>query len=254
MLMMVRNYYLLILLFSALFSYGQSIKFQKNTSAAAKKFKLVQKLNKTGDSLILVTDNEKIREVDILNDDYLETIEINNSNAKINLNQLNIGNYVVQAKIGTHWIVMYLEKRDLEAEGIKTTDVNIEANVNIIVSKKSIDSISLSKEPSNKLQLNENEMYWVVYESNTGFSSQRIMSLKFSEEIYDLIYRIELEIKSKVGKDNTLLVYEVFNKPSFMLNQLKDKNYYKRKSSIYFNVEPLYNSEEKKEDIRSFKN
>ncbi|EPR72902.1 hypothetical protein ADIWIN_1990 [Winogradskyella psychrotolerans RS-3] len=243
---MIKNYNLLILIFSTLFSYGQSITFQQNTSAAAKKFKLVQKLNKTGDSLILATDNEKIKEVDILNADYLETIEINNSNGKINLRHLTIGNYVVQAKIGTHWIVMYLEKRDLKAEGIKTTDVNIEGNVGITISKNSMDSLSLPKEHSNKLHLDDNEMYWAVYESNTGFSSQRTMSLKFPEEIYDLIYRIELEMKSKVGKDNTLQVYEVFNKPNFMFKQLNNKNYYKSKSSEHFNVEPLYNSEEKK--------
>ncbi|WP_139181058.1 hypothetical protein [Winogradskyella thalassocola] len=250
--MMMRNYILLILMFLTLFSYGQSITFQKNTSAAAKKLKLVQKLNKTGDSLILATEHEKIKEVDILNADYLETIEINNSNAKINLNQLTIGNYVVQAKIGTHWIVMYLEKRDLKAEGIKTTDVNIKGNVDLTIYKNAVDSLSLAKVHSNKLHLNDNEMYWAVYESNTGFSSQRTMSLKFPEEIYDLIYRIELEMKSKVGKNNTLLVYEVFNKPDFMLKQLKNKNYYKRKNSKYFNVEPLYNSEEKKEDTKGF--
>ncbi|WP_179352606.1 hypothetical protein [Winogradskyella vidalii] len=251
---MIKKYNLLILMFVTLFSYGQGITFQKNTNTAAKKFNFIQKLNESGDSLILATDYKKIKQVDILNMDYLETIEINNSNAKIDLKHLSIGNYVVQAKIGRHWIVMYLEKRDLKAEGIKSVAVNVESDVNKIVPKNAIDSVSLAKDKSNQLHFNEHKMYWVVYESNAQFSSQRTMSLKFPNEIYDLIDQIELEMKSKVAKDNILYVYEVFDKSEFMREQLKNKNYHKRKSSEYFNVEPVYSSEAKKEVMKKIVN
>ncbi|WP_178983906.1 hypothetical protein [Winogradskyella helgolandensis] len=249
---MVKDYSLFILMLVTLFSYGQGITFQKNTSSAARKFKLVQKLNKSGDSLILATEHEKIKEVDILNTDYFETIEVHNTNAKINLKHLTIGNYVVQARIGRHWIVMYLEKRDLKANGLKTVSLNIESDPIRIVPKNTIDSLAFSKRKSNQLYLKTKEMYWVVYESKTQFASHRTMSLKYADEIYNLINQIELEINSKVGINNTLKVYEVFNKPKFMRKQLRNKDYYKRKRSEHFNVEPLYNSDEKKEDIKEF--
>ncbi|REG87258.1 hypothetical protein [Winogradskyella sediminis] len=247
----MKNFTVLILVFVSFSSYSQGITFQKNTNTAAQKFNLVQKLNKSGDSLILATDHKKIKQVDILNYEYLETFEINNSNAKIGLSHLYIGNYVVQARIGRHWIVMYLEKRDLKAEGLKTTDGNINSNVKEIVTKNSISSVSSTIDTSNLLQLNENKMYWVVYESNTQFASHRNMGLKYADEIYDLINQIELEMKSEVAKANTLRVYEVFDKSEFMRKQLKNKNYHKRKSSKLFNVNPIYNSEDKRKSITS---
>jgi len=249
--MMIKNFTVLILVFVSLSSYSQGITFQKNTNTAAQKFNLVQKLNKSGDSLILATDHKKIKQVDILNYEYLETFEINNLNAKIGLSHLSIGNYVVQARIGRHWIVMYLEKRDLKAEGIKTTNININSNVKEMVSKNPIASESSSIDTSNLLQLNENKMYWVVQETNSQFSSYKTMGLKFSSEIYNLIDQIELEMKSEVAKANTLRVYEVFDKSEFMRKQLKNKNYHKRKSSKLFNVNPIYNSEDKRKSISS---
>ena len=249
--MMIKNFTALILIFVSFLSYSQGITFQKNTNTAAQKFNLIQKLNKSGDSLILATDHKKIKQVDILNYEYLETFEINNSNAKIGLSHLSIGNYVVQARIGRHWIVMYLEKRDLKAEGVKTTNANINSKVKEMVSKNSVASVSSSTDVSNLLQLNENKMYWVVQETNSQFSSYKTMGLKFSSEIYNLIDQIELEMKSEVAKANTLRVYEVFDKSEFMRKQLKNKNYHKRKKSKLFNVNPIYNSEVKRKSISS---
>lgn len=220
---MSKGFNLLILMLVTIFSYGQEINFQKNESYTARKYKLVQKLNISGDSLILESERKKIKQVDILNEDYLESIVIDSTKGKINLNKLAIGSYVIQARIGRHWIVMYIEK---------TAGVNISLNKKVVSIDKS----------SEKELFEEDKMYWVVYESNSQFSSQKTMGLKYVDEIQEMISKVKLELKTEEGKYNKLIVYEVYNKPKFMRKQLRNKKYYKSRKSKFFNTKPLYKS------------
>lgn len=245
---MIKSYSSIILILIALFSYGQEITFQKNVGSAARKLLLVQQLNKSGDSLILESEKKKIRQVDILNEDYLESIEVDSVKGRINLKKVPAGNYVIQARIGSHWIVMYMEKRNHSIAGLKTTDVKINAELNSIALKsESLKESTLStKQNKQTVTLDENTMYWVVYESNSQFSSKKTMGLKYADEIVDMIERTKLEIKSEVGKYNKLFVYEIYNKSKFMSKQLRNRKYYKKKKSKLFNVLPVYNSDYEK--------
>ena len=236
---MIKSYYLLLLLkLSTIFSFGQQITFEKNISYASQKLNFIQKLNKTGDSLILETDSEKIKQVDILNDDYLETINLDSTKGKINLKNLAIGNYVIQARIGKHWIVMYMEKTE-----------NIETNPKQILAIKDEDpdvTIPLPKLNSDETIFKNNILYWVVYETNSSFSSGKIMSFKNVNEVQVLINKIELELKSDIGKYNKLSVYEIYDKPNFIRKQFNNQTYYKSKESELFNVLPIFNSDDLK--------
>ncbi|WP_299103327.1 hypothetical protein [uncultured Winogradskyella sp.] len=226
---MKKGYYLLIFMLVTIFTYGQEINFQKNESYIARKHKLIQKLNVSGDSLILESERKKIKQVDILNEDYLESIIIDSTKGRINLKKLAIGNYVIQARIGRNWIVMYIEK----TTGIYTS-LNIKAE--------------LKEKSSEKEVFEEDKMYWVVYESNSQFSSQKTMGLKYVDEIQEMISKVKLELKTEDGKYNKLIVYEVYNKPMFMRRQLRNKKYYKSRKSKFFNTKPLYNLEIEIED------
>ncbi|NRD23915.1 hypothetical protein HNV10_11715 [Winogradskyella litoriviva] len=239
--MMIKKYSLFVFITVTLFSYSQEINFQKNDNSTATELLVVQKLNKSGDSLILESEKLKIRQVDILNDNYFETIKIDSIKTKIGLNKLPVGNYVIQARIKKHWIVMYFEKTKDLAKGLNIIDNKNNTKLNLV----SIETKDLKNDSINSKQnlYKKNTMYWVVYETNSPFSTTKTMSLKYPEEIDDLIAKIKLDVKSKSGENNKLLVYEVYNTSEFMNMQLKNRLYYKNTKSDYFNVIPLYSSE-----------
>ena len=243
---MIKKYCFIVFITISLFSYSQDINFQKNTNSIASELLVEQKLNKNGDSLILESEKIKIDQVDILNEDYFETIKVDSIKTKIGLDKLPYGNYVIQAKVEKHWIVMYMEKtKNLRAD-LDFTDIITNAKLKK-VSKITIDVKDgqlLSKQHSVENQIEEKTMYWVVSETNSQFSSTKTMSLKYPEEINDLIAKIRLEAKSEVGRNNKLLVYEVYNTVEFMSKQLRNCKYYKKTESDYFNVIPLYSSED----------
>ena len=243
--MRIRTYSLIVFITFTLFSYGQEINFQKNVNSTATELLVVQELNKTGDSLILESEKIKIDQVDILNEDYLETIIVDSVKTIIGLKKLPVGNYVIQAKVEKHWIVMYMEKSKKIVADIDFTDIKALRKLKQVSkeSKDLMDESSLSSENSLENKDEENMMYWVVSESNSQFSSTKTMSLKYPEEINDLIAKVKLDVKSKTGENNKLLVYEVYNTSEFMSMQLKNRKYYKKTESDFFNVIPLYSSE-----------
>jgi len=248
--MMIKKYSLFVFIIVSLFSYGQEITFQKNGSSNAAKLLVVQKLNRNKDSLILESGKIKISQVDILNDDYLETIKVDSTKAKIDLTKLPHGNYVIQARVDKHWVVMYMVKREYSSTGLNFTDAKINTKLNHIsvAAKDSKDKSVITKQDSLENHLEDNTMYWVVYESNSSFSSVKTMSLKYPEEINNLISKIKLEVNSGIGKNNKLFIYEVYNTAEFMSNQLRNCRYYKKEESKLFNVSPLYSFENKKDN------
>lgn len=91
--------------------------------------------------------------------------------------------------------------------------------------------------------------YWVVTESNSNFGSRKSMRLEHKNDIDKLISKNKLELQSKVGKDNTLIVYAIYNKSKFMNKQFRNPEYYQSKEkSNFFNSEPFYISDIKKEN------
>lgn len=246
---MFKRFCLQLFTLFTVFLYGQDITFEKNVSYTARKLKLTQQLNESGDSLILESKKKEIRRVDILNDEYMESIDVNSNKGEINLKNIPVGSYVIQAKLGRHWIVMYMEKKEAINTKFKKRE---ELNPVAIKDKSSKENILFHENDSNEINFMENTLYWVVYESNSRFASNKTMGLKYVDEINDLISKIQLELKSEVGKYNKLLVYEIYNKKKFMKKQYRNRKYYKSKRSKFFNVLPIYSSEvEKKNNSQS---
>ena len=244
--MMIKKYSLFVFIMITVFSYSQEITFQKNSSLSARKLLVVQKLNEIGDSLILESESKKIRQIDILNEEYLQTIKVDSVKAKIDLKEIPNGNYVIQARISRDWIVMYMTKRHYISAGLKYSDIKIDSKLDFAALRTKVlkgDTLS-TQQHSVENNLEKKTMYWVVYEINSQFSSAKTMSLKCADEIYDLIAKIRLELKSEIGKNNKLFVYEVYDTSEFMSNQLKNIKYYKKIESKFFNVIPLFSSED----------
>lgn len=206
-------------------SFGQQITFQKNVNTKANV--LFQKLNKDRDSLILESKAGLISKVDIFSENYSKQIDINAKKIKIDLKNLPFENFIVQAKVDQKWIVMYLEKNELNT--ISANDTNQ------ISSSGFINKENLVKD--------EPIFCWVVSERNSNFGSSKIMKLEYKKKVGKLISKNKLELKSNEGKDNTLLIYLVYNKSEFMTKQLRNPNYYKSvEESKLFNTNPYYTS------------
>ena len=229
---MFKRLLFLMVMTSSVFMYGQQITFEKNVNSRASE--LIQKLNKRGDSLYLETKIAQIRQVDIFNENFIKSISINNTIAKIDLNTLPIGHFVVQAIVDNKSIIMYLQKN----EEFKTASSH-QNGANIYDTDLSFSN------NSNLIKTREDHLYcWVVIESNSNFGSTRSMKLEYINDVDKLISKNKLELKSNVGKDNKLAIYIIYDKSKFMSLQLKNSNYYKTvEQSQYFNTEPLYISE-----------
>ncbi|NRA93515.1 MAG: hypothetical protein HRU26_12700 [Psychroserpens sp.] len=210
-----------LLLFTVvtIMSYGQTAVLEKNISYNAKNLQFVQELNESQDTLFLqCIKDKKISQVDFMSDDIFETVKVRKNEIKLPLDQLPGGDYIVQAKIENHWIVMFLQKFDEQTE------------------------IPIDRDSWLTQNGNPKSLYFVVHERNSGFGSNRTMGLKYRDEVKRLISQTELERRSKPGKNNKLEVYEVYNTYEFMGKQLKNHTYYQSGDSEFFNVEPLYDS------------
>lgn len=230
--MMRRLCFFLFTLFTT-FIYGQDISFKKNKNSAAQA--LNHNLNKTKDSLIFKSET-LISQVDIFNKYYMKTIEVNSNESKIEVADLPAGRYVVQARLNKKRIVMYLVKKESSIKNIEASDIKLSSNKIPEVSSKSLSEKSRKKISSLPIS------YWVVYEKNIGSGSFKTMSIKTKQEVAEMISKNKLELSTEIAKNNTLIVYEVYNTKRFLRKQLRNPTYFKASKSNFFNVVPYYRS------------
>lgn len=227
---MPKTSYILAAMLCFVFSYGQDIIFHENVNYRAGT--LHQSLDENETNLLLESESEKILQVDIFNNDYSKSIDVYSNKAKIDLTTLPLGNFVIQAKLNEKWIIMYLEKN---------RDVQIASSEQ---KAKAIDDKGPPPVPNSEIITKKGDprFYWVVSESNSSFGSNKSMRLEYKEDVAKLISKTKLELKSKNGKNNKLLVYEIYNRSKFMTEQLRNQEYYKTRNSKIFNVVPVYAS------------
>ncbi|WP_323788382.1 hypothetical protein [Psychroserpens sp.] len=240
---MIRNLAILVFTLFTLFTYGQRITFQKNVNHKARALK--QSLTKNGDSLILES-KKNIGQVDIFNEDFFESIDIDSTKTKIDLKMLPIGSFIVQARLGKKRIIMYLRKSDNYEIDTKQPKFKLRKVYKITSSELDAIDVTTSKtkrKSKTTYKKKDVKFYWVVYESNSNFGSRKSMKLAYKNELPELIKKNKLELQSKVGSDNVLRIYAIYNKNKFMRKQFRNPKYYKTvKKSKLFNVKPYYNS------------
>lgn len=231
---MIKNLCIIAFTMFSLNTYGQKTTFQKNANNRAKG--LEQTLSKNGDSLTLKSE-KTISQVDIFNDDYMKSIDVNGNEAKIDLKPLPLGKFIVQARLDRKRIVMYLERHEFFKE---KTEININEELAIastIIEEKKLENSKIkTTKPKTKPVIN----YWVVYESNSGSGSYRTMSLERKDVVSEMISRNKLELSTEIGKNNKLIVYEVYDTSKFMRKQLRNPDYFNTSKSKFFNVDPYY--------------
>ena len=264
---MTKYTYLVAAMLYSILSYGQQITFYKNINYRASL--LEQNLNEGRDSLVLKSTGDPIQKVEIFNKNFSKSYDVANHKTKIDLKTLPLGSFVIQARMGEKWIVMSIKKNEepkialsgkKEANKEKDIDYNSVAfehkshNISSIDQKaKEIDYKGINPpnlKPDDNLKKKSSIYCWVVSESNSSFGSNKSMRLEYKEDIAKLISKNKLELKSSVGKNNKLLIYEIYNTTKFMPNQLKNPVYYKSEKSEFFNVVPVYASID--EDMEDF--
>lgn len=221
---------IVLLVMSSLMVYGQQITFQKNVNPKAKN--LIQTLNSKKDSLLLECKDNRIQQVDIFSDDYSKRIAVNSNITQIDLKQLPIGKFVVQAKVDQKWIVMSIEKHgnaDIASSNTKTLEFDYTQSSGRADLENSIE--------------NTPRYYWVVTESKSNFGSSKSMKLENKHDVAKIISKNKIELKSNIGRDKNLYIYAIYNKSQFMTKQLRNPDYYKSaEDSNFFNAVPYYSS------------
>ncbi len=229
---MLKFYTTFAFIYITTFSFGQHIMFQQNVNPKAQV--LQQILNDEQNSLVLETDSETFHQVNIFNNEFSESYDVQNNKTTIDLTTLPLGNYIVQAKLDNKRIIMYLEKsKDLKQMSTKT-------NVVDVISEEDIQTKHITKNITKKKKAN---YYWVISESNSNFGSKRSMRLEYKADIEKLISKHKLELRSGSGKDNTLVIYAIHNKSKFMNKQFRNPEYYETTdASKHIDAEPYYAS------------
>ena len=233
-------------------SLSQDIVFLKNTNPAAKE--LDQSLSATNDSLILKS-SKIIQQVDIFNETFKKSILINDLETKIDLKDLPLGEYVVQAISNKKWIVMYVVKSDKskqlmtkqKSDAIGQLNTRIANSKNAYLTKE--EFFARQRQKATKIGIRKQAIFWVVSETKMGSGSGKSMALKSEREVMKLIEKNKLELNSQVAKYNTLSVYEVYDVKQFMRKQFRNPEFFKSEHSNIFNAKPFYTSEPKSTGI-----
>ena len=93
------------------------------------------------------------------------------------------------------------------------------------------------KKPNEK----SNKYYWVVLEISNGNSSSKTKKLVRGDLINGLISQNKAEIKTAIGRNNKLTIWEVYDTKKFMKEQLLNRNFVTSEtSSKCFNPIPYY--------------
>ncbi|NRD21657.1 hypothetical protein HNV10_00285 [Winogradskyella litoriviva] len=82
--------------------------------------------------------------------------------------------------------------------------------------------------------------YWVEYKINNGQSSQKIQKLGDQDTVDRMIRKIEIDMKTKAGRLNELIIWTVYDPPKFVKHKKDHKNNFTSVPSESFKIEPYY--------------
>lgn len=249
---MIKKICTLLVLLSAVNSFGQNIILLRNTNPKAKELK--HNLNSAKDSLILGSDT-KILQVDIFNEDYEKTVLIDDFKTQIFLEDIPEGKFVVEAKLVDKIIIMGLMRNDYSnktansstslhnediAEG-KGMMLDDELNVIKSAPHKSIEFLLTRGKTTNHTSKSQ-KFFWTETQVNNESGSSRTMKLADQKSVDKMILRHQLELNSSSGKLNKLTVWEVYNTGKFMENQVSNPDFVYSSSTDLFNTTPYYST------------
>ncbi|WP_299366451.1 hypothetical protein [Winogradskyella sp.] len=240
---MYKNLFTLLIFLLAITSNSQNIVLLKNFNPKAKELK--HNLNRTRDSLVLASD-QIISKVELFNENFEKKVKVENSEVKISLHNIPIGEFHVEVHLEGKIIIMELIKysndpnssiSSNESEFVYEKGTMLDENlnpINVIIT----DRIESLLSPKKRKSDTKKKLFWVILKS----SSSKTMKLVDETTVKKMIKKNKLELNSAEGKSNELTVWEVYDSHKFMEAQIADTDYINSTSSDLFNVIPYYSS------------
>lgn len=236
---------ILFLLLTTLF-YGQNATLLQNIDYRAEELK--HGLNKTGDTLILEGQRD-ITKVAIFNDNFERSIVVDSKQTKIPLTDFPNGRYVTEVKVHNKLIIITLIlhkptdhfSKDIASNQIEsldegqklTTQVKAEGNV---VEENSIEPKEIDA-PKPAVRF-----YWIVNKIYKGHSSRKVMKIGDKEAVEKIIRQNEIDLKTRTGRHNELVIWEVYDTSKFMRFKRRNPDYANATEADCFNTVPFYKS------------
>ena len=256
---MIKSICTLLVLFSTIQIHSQSITLLKNFNPKAKELK--HSLNQTRDSLLLSCENT-IKKVDIFNEDYEETLIIENHKAQIALNNLPVGKFVVETTIADKVIIMdlirYEDNKDSSSsnhtyeskEIIEGNGMMLDESLKLVKTtpKHSVEFL-LTRGKAKNQNHKKQKFYWTVTKINTESGSSKTMKLVDQTTVERMILKNKIEYSSSSGRFNELMVWEVYNTSKFMEYQVSNPDFIYSIASEYFNTTPYYVTENSNQSL-----
>lgn len=232
--------------------YGQDIVLLKNFNPKAKE--LHHSLNASKDSLVVKSET-KILSIDIFNEDFETSINVEGFESRISIEELPEGKFVVEARLNDKIIIFglyrpnFTENHTLGSASSKTEEVaegngmmlDEKGQVIKCVPNKSI-AFLLTRENNKSHHSKSQKFYWVVTKVNNEMGSNKTMKLVEKETVDRMISKHKQELNSVSGKLNELTVWEVYNTTKFMELQMSDPNFFYSVTSEVFNTTPYYST------------
>ena len=137
--------------------------------------------------------------------------------------------------------IMEKANKNLASTHTKAAIVDIESTV--IELKKPVSKEHLASN-QNLLQNSAHksvEAYWVVYQTNNRHSSGREMRFGDEKLVNKLISHINLDKRTVAGKDNELIVWEIYDVSAFLKYKMQNPHEFNEEADS-FNIVPYYNS------------
>ncbi|WP_458627689.1 hypothetical protein [Winogradskyella sp. PC D3.3] len=249
---MIKNISTFLVLLSTSISFSQNVILFQNTNPNAKELK--HHLNVTKDSLLLECES-KIKKVEIFNEDFEQIIIVDAHNIQISLKDIPKGNFNIETKLDQKIIVLELVIQntinDISSTNlyhnkesiIEGKGMMLDEELKVIKSSpnKSIEFILTGGKTKSHHNKNQN-YFWTETQINNESGSSKTMRLVDQKSAEKMIRRHQLEINSNPGKFNKLTIWEVYNKESFMENQVSNPDFIYSSQTDSFNPNPYYST------------
>lgn len=82
--------------------------------------------------------------------------------------------------------------------------------------------------------------YWVEYIINNGQNSQKMQKLGDQDTVDRMIRKIEIDMKTKAGRLNELVIWTVYDPPKFVIHKRINKGDFTKVPSESYQSEPYY--------------
>lgn len=244
----MKYFFSLVLVTITLFCYGQKNVLVQNINHRAKVLK--HGLNATNDSLVLDS-SSRIFKVEIFNDDYETSYNINQNSTKIPLNELPFGRFIIEAQLGDRLIIMTLVRRqDIKVATVnKPTSISLkkEALSKIEIKKYHTEApISTPRDIPEKVIIasKDTKTYWVEYLISNGSSSYKTLRFANKNMADKMIAKNKLEMQSTHGKLNDLIIWEIYDTSEFLRFKRLNPDFAETEGADFFNVKPYYSSKD----------